>query len=78
LKQSKEYKEKYITGIDNLLEDAQAIAKDYEVPNQVLQQAVQTGNRRELNTLLAEHFDTVAVGDIRPIILKIQNLLVEK
>lgn len=78
LKQSKEYKERYIDGVDNLVKQAQEIAKDYEVPNEVLQQLVSTGNRRDMNRLLAEHFDTIGAGDIRPVILDIQKLLIEK
>lgn len=78
VKQSKEYREKYVDGIQSLLDEVSEIAKDYEVPNSVLKQAVAQSSRRQLNELLGEHFDAVAVGDVRPIILKIQKLLQEK
>jgi hypothetical protein len=78
LKQSKEYKAKYIDGVDNLLKQLGAIAKDYGVGNDVLKKAIATGNRKDLNQLLAREFDSVAVNDVRPIVLEIQNLLIEK
>lgn len=78
LKQSREFKERYIDGPDRLVKDALAIAKEYDVPAAVIKKAIETGNRRQLNELLSQHFDSIAVGDIRPIILETQRLLIEK
>lgn len=78
LKQSKEFKAKYIDGVDNLLNQLKVIAKDYGVGAEVLKTAIATGNRRDLNQLLAKSFDSVAVNDVRPIVLEIQRLLIEK
>jgi hypothetical protein len=78
LKQSKEFREKYIDGVDSLLKQAQDIAKDYGVGDDVLKQAIKTGNRKQLNELLLQHFDTVAIGEMYPIIKDMQGLLIEK
>lgn len=78
LKQSKEFREKYIEGVDTLLKNAQDIAKDYGVGDDILKQAIKTGNRKELNALLLQHFDSVAIGEMYPIIKEMQGLLIEK
>lgn len=78
LKKSKAYKEKYIDGADNLLNQIKAIAKDYNVGADVIKKAVATGNRKDLNQLLATNFDSVAVNDVRPLVLELQQLLIDK
>ena len=74
LKTSPAYKEQFIkplTGIKNRLND---IAKDYEIPEEVMSRALELKNRKDLNGFLSENFDEVGALEVKQLITQAQEL----
>lgn len=74
LKLSPAYKERFIKPLNVLKERLSDIAADYEIPSNVLEQALNITNRRELNSFLAEHFDEVGALEVKQVISDAQKL----
>lgn len=78
LYQTDGFKEKYYDGVDNQISAAVDIAKDYEVSEDIINQAVKITNRKELTAHLLNYFDQVSINDVRPLIIEAQKLLKER
>lgn len=74
LKKSKAYQTKYIQPLNELNSKLSTIAKDYEIPEVIMQEAAQITNRAELNRFLLNHFDEVGVLEVKQIIGDVQLL----
>lgn len=74
LKTSPEYQEKYVKPLSQVHEQLGAIAKDYNIPIQRLNQALATTNRAELNKFLSSHFDDVGAIEVKQLINQAQGL----
>lgn len=59
LKTSKEYNEKFIKPITDIKQKLYGLGKEYEIPEEVLDQAIGITDRRELNRFLENHFETL-------------------
>lgn len=77
LKTSKEYKQKFVEPMNALTTQLEQIAKDYEVPENVLAQALDITNKRDLNHFLSSHFDEAGTGEVRQLFDKIKNIQTE-
>lgn len=74
LKVSKEFREKYISPIASIKTRLGEIAADYEIPKEVIDDAINLTNRRELNGFLSQHFDEVGALEVKQAITQIQEL----
>lgn len=72
LKFSKEYKEAYIKPLDDLRGKVNEIAKDYNIPEDVMEEALNLTDRRELNQFLSSHFDDVDTLQVKSLITDMQ------
>lgn len=73
-KSSRVYQDKFVKPMVQLQDKAVKIAKDYNVPTEVLNQALAISNKREQNTLLKRHFDDVGAIEVRSILDDIQRV----
>ena len=78
LYQTPGFKEQYYDQVDGLVAQAKKIAGDYEVSEDVIDQAVRITNRKELNQLLGSYFDQYGVGEVRQAILEAQGIVSER
>lgn len=74
LKASPAYKEAYVKPLTELNEKIKAIAKDYNIPEHIMQDALNIKNRASLNRFLSDHFDDVGAIEIKQLITKTQNI----
>jgi len=74
LKTSREYREAIIKPLEALTLKLDTIAKDYELPPEIIKQALNLTNRAELNRFLTNHFDDVGALEVKGILTDIQNL----
>lgn len=65
LKLSTEYQKKFVEPFNNSVAQAQSVAKDYGVEEDVVQEALHIDNKRELNAFLRAHFDEVGALEMR-------------
>ena len=72
------FKEKFYDSVDELRNQAVAIASDYGVPAEVLDTAFRITNQRQLNDYLSQYFDTFAVQDIRGFIKDAQQIVADR
>lgn len=77
LKLSPAYKEKYVKPIAEVKQRLGEIAADYEIPSEVLAEALNITNRRDLNGFLAEHFDDIGALEVKELITKAQTIAEE-
>lgn len=69
------FKEEYYDKVDSIKSDIMDIARDYGVEDNIIDQAIQITNQRQLNEFLGQYFDVYSVQDIRKNIKEIQNIL---
>lgn len=74
LKTTKEYQEKYIQPILSIQNKLTEIAKDYEIPEEIMVQAMTINNRAELNRFLANHFDELGASEVKQLITQAKTL----
>lgn len=74
LKMSPEYKDKFIKPLGAMQNKLGEIAKDYNLPIEVMKQAFQFTNRADLNRFLSEHFDEVGATEVKGIMNNIVDL----
>lgn len=68
LKMSPEYQQKFVEPYNQVMTQAQKLAKDYGVGDDVLQEALTIENKRELNSFLRSHFDDVGALEVRTLL----------
>lgn len=73
-KNSAEYQREYVVPYNNLNEKLLSIAKDYQVSNEVLNEALSIENRRDLNAFLKQHFDDIGASEVRDIVTKMREV----
>lgn len=76
-KGSKEYQEKFVKPVTELQTRLGEIAKDYEVPEETIQEALTISNRAELNRFLTDHFDEVGALEVKDLVGKIKSIQTE-
>ena len=69
------FKEEYYDKVDNIKKDIMNLANDYGVGEDVINQAIQITNQRQLNEFLGQYFDVYSVQDIRKSVKEIQGIL---
>ena len=69
------FKEEYYDKVDNIKAGVLDIAKDYNVPEEVIDEAITITNQRQLNEYLGQYFDVYSVQDIRKSIKEIQDII---
>lgn len=74
LKTSREYTDNYIKPIEAIKEKLHAIGKEYEVPEEVVDQAIGITNRRELNKFLRDHFEDLDAIEVKRLVDEAQGL----
>lgn len=74
LKMSKEYQEVYIKPLTATQEKLQQIAADYNIPEEVINQALEINNRADLNKFLSEHFDDLGALEVRQLVLQAKEI----
>lgn len=74
LKTSPYYHEAFIKPLTETQEKLVALAKDYEIPEDVINQALSVTNRAELNRFLSSHFDDVGALEAKQLITDIQDI----
>lgn len=74
LKTSKEYQDKFVAPLTEINSKLEEIAKDYNIPPEVMSRAMKTSNRAELNRFLAQHFDDVGALEVKQYINQVQDL----
>lgn len=74
LKTSPAYKEAFIKPIEEINSKITAIAADYGIPKNVMEQAVSIKNRAELNRFLSDHFDDVGALEVKQLITRAQEI----
>lgn len=73
-KASPEYDEKFVKPLNSLSEKLEGYAKDYDIPTEVLKEALSYKNRAELNRFLDSHFDGVGALEVKQIITDMRTL----
>lgn len=74
LKGSQAYRSKFIEPMNGHYERLKAIAKDYGLPDDVINKASKLTNRAELNRFLSSHFDEIGALEVKQIVGDIQKL----
>ena len=74
LKLSPAYKEAYVKPIENIKQRLIEIAADYEIPADVLTEALNVTNRRDLNAFLSDHFDDIGALEVKNLIVQAQEI----
>lgn len=74
LETSPEYQETYVKPLNELNQKILSIAKDYEIPDEVINQALTINNQRDLNEFLLEHFDAAGVLEVKTLINQTKNI----
>lgn len=74
LKLSPAYRETFIKPIEGIKSRLSQIAKDYEIPPEILTEAIDITNVRELNTFLSNHFDDVGALEAKQLISEAQKI----
>ena len=69
------FKEEYYDKVDNIKKDIMSLANDYGIGEDVINQAIQITNQRQLNEFLGQYFDVYSVQDIRKSVKEIQGIL---
>ena len=74
LKTSPAYKEQFIKPLTGIKDRLNAIAKDYEIPEEIMGRALELKNRKDLNGFLSENFDEVGALEVKQLITQAQEL----
>ena len=74
MKSSPYYQEEFVKPVTELQGKLKEISKDYEIPEEVMSEALGIENQRELNTFLSEHFDVVGANEVKGIVNKIKDI----
>ena len=74
LKTSDAYKEKFIKPVESIKQKLNAIGKDYSIPPDVMQKALELKNTRSLNAFLSDNFDVVGATEVKQLITQAQEL----
>lgn len=74
LKTSPAYKEAYIAPLEKVQGRLGEIAKDYAIPDEVINRALNLTNKKELNEFLTEHFDDVGALEVKELITEAQGI----
>lgn len=74
LKTSKEYQEKFVQPLSGLRNKLHEMAADYELPKEVMDQALGIRNKAELNRFLANNFDEVGALEAKQVINQINSI----
>lgn len=74
LKKSPYYKEKFIKPLNDVRTALNEYAKDYEIPPEVLQQALNIRSKSQLNEFLSDHFDPVGAMEVKALIDKAHDI----
>ena len=65
LKTSPQYKEKFLRHLTDIKEKLAVIAKDYDIPEEIMSQAMSLQSRADLNRFLSSHFDEVGALEVK-------------
>lgn len=74
LKTSPQYKEKFIRPLTEIKERLTEIAKDYEIPSEIMNEAMELDNRAELNRFLSSHFDEIGALEVKQLVTQARDL----
>lgn len=74
LKTSDAYKEKFIKPVESIKQKLTAIGKDYSIPPDIMQKALELKNTRALNAFLSDNFDVVGATEVKQLITQAQDL----
>jgi hypothetical protein len=74
LKTSPQYKEKFLRPLTDIKEKLATIAKDYDIPEEVMTQAMSLENKAELNRFLSSHFDEVGALEVKGLVTQAADL----
>lgn len=74
LKKSPAYQDKFVKPLNSINEKLTSIAKDYEIPEEVMNEALELKNGADLNRFLSEHFDAVGALEVKQLVSDAQRL----
>jgi len=74
LKTSPAYKEAFIEPLERVQGRLGEIAKDYAIPEEVINNALNLTNKKELNEFLTEHFDDVGALEVKELVTEAQQI----
>lgn len=74
LKFSKEYQDTFVKPLGEISTKLKAIATDYNIPEQVIEEASQITNRADLNRFLSSHFDELGAAEVKQLIGDMNSL----
>ena len=77
LKASPEYQKKFVEPINELNSKLETIAKDYNIPENVMKRALGAKSEADLNRFLSTHFDAVGALEVKGIIKDINKITTE-
>lgn len=73
LKTSPQYVEKYVKPIEETKGKLQTLAKEYEIPAKILEDATRITSKRELNQYLGRYFDELGASEARGLIESLRS-----
>ena len=76
LKMSDEYTEEFVKPLEDTRNQLKVIAKDYELPESVIDEALTYTNQAQLNGFLSEHFDSIGATEVKQLISKAKDISV--
>ena len=74
LKMSEEYQDEYARPLEEARTKLKTIAKDYELPEEVIEEALGYTNQAQLNGFLSEHFDSVGASEVKQLISQAKDI----
>lgn len=74
LKMSEEYQDEYAKPLEDTRNKLKTIAKDYEIPESIIDEALTYTNQAQLNGFLSEHFDAIGAGEVKQLISQAKDI----
>lgn len=74
LKTSPAYVEAYTKPIEAITKELQRYAKDYNIPDDIIMNALEAENVAELNQTLANHFDAVGASEVKNLLSQYKDI----
>jgi hypothetical protein len=74
LKSSREYQEKFLEPLNTSISEIVAYGKEYNIPENIMQKAVDITNEAELNSFLSDHFDDIGALEVKQKIKQARQL----
>lgn len=74
LKTSPAYQEKFVQPAANIKTKLKEIAADYQIPPAVIEKALNTENRADLNRFISQHFDDVGGLEVKNLVTQLKEI----